>query len=128
MIRNVEPTISISLFRNLFKVFSRGTLRILKSNVANRVEELKTFARSHEQVFFVGGLKSSNAKVLFEHCREANPNTLFVSSPDEIQKSDILPVETIGICGATSTPLWLMRACKDKIETLWNTTLKQSVC
>ena len=97
-------------------------------NVANRVEELKTFARSHEQVFFVGGLKSSNAKVLFEHCREANPNTLFVSSPDEIQKSDILPVGTIGICGATSTPLWLMRACKDKIETLWNTTLKQSAC
>ena len=97
-------------------------------NVANRVEELKAFARSHEQVFFVGGLKSSNAKVLFEHCREANPNTLFVSSPAEIRQSDILPVETIGICGATSTPLWLMRACKDKIETLWNTTLKQSVC
>ena len=95
-------------------------------NVANRVEELKQFARTHDQVFFVGGLKSSNAKVLFGHCKEANENSWFVNSPDQITRENLQKVETIGICGATSTPWWLMRACKEKIETIWNTTLKQS--
>lgn len=97
-------------------------------NVANRVANLKAFAAEQDLVLFVGGKKSSNAKVLFEHCREANPNTLFIESPEEISRETILqqsgltnhneagkPVK-IGICGATSTPLWLMEQCKNKIE------------
>jgi len=86
-------------------------------NVANRVEKLRAFAQSQDLVIFVGGKKSSNAKVLFEHCRDANPNSIFISSPDEINLSpatcNLQP--KIGICGATSTPLWLMEQCRNKL-------------
>lgn len=96
-------------------------------NVANRVEKLQTFARQHDLVLFVGGRKSSNAKVLFQHCLDANPNTRFISSPDEIEKEigeEISIVHcqlSIGICGATSTPLWLMEACRDSVLQLQGT-------
>lgn len=87
-------------------------------NVANRISKLRTFAQAQEYVIFVGGKKSSNAKVLFQHCCEANPCTIFVSNEEELT-NDLLAtccrVEKIGICGATSTPLWLMERCKDKI-------------
>ena len=91
-------------------------------NVANRVANLKAFAAGHDIVLFVGGRKSSNAKVLFEHCREANPNTVFIEQPEEV--AEILstlnaPLSTkIGICGATSTPLWLMEQIKTAVEQL----------
>lgn len=101
-------------------------------NVANRVSQLQAFARSNDLVIFVGGSKSSNAKVLYQHCLEANPNTLFVSSADELnnlttkwsnseatcQPSDLSGEAglKIGICGATSTPLWLMEKVKEEIE------------
>ncbi len=91
-------------------------------NVANRVAELQTFSRENDIVLFVGGAKSSNAKVLFQKCVEANPNTLFISSPDELEealeqsglagKADL----KVGICGATSTPLWLMQKVRDKLS------------
>ena len=90
-------------------------------NVANRVAQLKEFARANDIVVFVGGAKSSNARVLYKHCVEANPNTVFVSSPDEVNekisnlKSQISNLK-IGICGATSTPHWLMEECKKQIE------------
>lgn len=80
-------------------------------NVANRVEKLRRFAQANDIVIFVGGKKSSNAKVLFQHCQETNSRTIFVSS-DTGLTDDILSachnVEHVGICGATSTPLWLM--------------------
>ena len=90
-------------------------------NVANRVAQIQTFARSNDLVIFVGGSKSSNAKVLYQHCLEANPNTLFVSSADELNNlttkwSDSEAGLRIGICGATSTPLWLMEKVKEEIE------------
>ena len=90
-------------------------------NVANRVAQLQAFARSNDLVIFVGGSKSSNAKVLYQHCLEANPNTLFVSSADELNNlttkwSDSEADLRIGICGATSTPLWLMEKVKEEIE------------
>jgi len=89
-------------------------------NVANRVQHLQGYARAHDVVIFVGGSKSSNARVLYNHCKEANPNTLFVSSPDEAEekisnlKSQISNLK-IGICGATSTPQWLMEKVKERI-------------
>ncbi len=91
--------------------------------VANRVEQLKQFAREQDIVLFVGGTKSSNAAVLFNHCKDANPNTLFISSPDEvIEKLSTfgfrLSTCKIGICGATSTPLWLMEQVRDKLTKL----------
>lgn len=88
-------------------------------NVANRVAQLKAFAQSQDLVLFVGGRKSSNAKVLYAHCLEANRNTLFISSPDELDTllpKDLAPNTRIGICGGTSTPLWLMEEIKNKIE------------
>jgi len=90
-------------------------------NVANRVKELQDFARANDIVLFVGGSKSSNARVLYKQCVEANPNTFFVSSADEINSlrtkwSDSDAGLRIGICGATSTPLWLMEECKKQIE------------
>ena len=90
-------------------------------NVANRVAQLQAFARANDLVIFVGGSKSSNAKVLYQHCLEANPNTLFVSSADELNNlttkwSNREAGLRIGICGATSTPLWLMERVKEEIE------------
>lgn len=92
-------------------------------NVANRVEKLQNFARSNDIIIFVGGKKSSNAKVLFQNCQQVNPRTVFVSSEEELS-SDILSAccatERVGICGATSTPLWLMQRCKDRLEEYCN--------
>ena len=93
-------------------------------NVANRVKELQDFARANDIVIFVGGTKSSNARVLYNHCKEANPNTFFVSSPDEIDDfkfqisnlSNTNPDLKVGICGATSTPLWLMEAVSERLS------------
>ncbi|MBO7234671.1 MAG: 4-hydroxy-3-methylbut-2-enyl diphosphate reductase [Paludibacteraceae bacterium] len=86
--------------------------------VANRIPNIRRFAEENDVVFFVGGKKSSNGKVLFEHCREANPNTFFVSGPDEITETQLQQCEgkKIGICGATSTPLWLMVDVKNLID------------
>lgn len=95
-------------------------------NVANRVAQLQDFARANDIVLFVGGTKSSNAKVLFNHCKEANENTFFISSAEEVEnlKFEILnhkstnPDLRIGICGATSTPLWLMEQVRDQLTNL----------
>ena len=93
-------------------------------SVANRVEQLMQFAREQDIVLFVGGEKSSNAAVLFGHCKEANPNTVFITSPDEVKdKLASFNVQLssfnlkVGICGATSTPLWLMEQVRDKLIT-----------
>ena len=84
-------------------------------NVANRVKKLQDFARNNDVVIFVGGKKSSNAKVLFNNCLEVNSCTIFVSSEADITP-DILEqchkAEKVGICGATSTPKWLMEDVK----------------
>ena len=90
-------------------------------SVANRVKELQAFAQANDIVIFVGGSKSSNAKVLYNHCKEANENTYFVSSADELNNlttkwSNSEAGLRIGICGATSTPLWLMEKVKEEIE------------
>jgi len=102
-------------------------------NVAGRVAGVQTFARQNDIVVFVGGRKSSNAQVLFARCRDANTRTVFVSGESEltpawIRELNIGADTKIGICGATSTPLWLMEKCKSKIEELWNMQSKQSGC
>ena len=84
--------------------------------VANRLENIRCFAASHDLVFFVCGRKSSNGRVLFEACRTVNPNTHHVEDASQIDLDLITPVtQSIGICGATSTPGWLMEACREKI-------------
>ena len=89
--------------------------------MANRVKRLQDFARSNDVVIFVGGKKSSNAKVLYNHCLEVNSSTVFVSSVDDLTDEmvrDCHSVERVGICGATSTPKWLMERIKLKIESV----------
>jgi 4-hydroxy-3-methylbut-2-enyl diphosphate reductase len=76
--------------------------------VANRVNNLREFANKHDVVLFVAGKKSSNGKILFNQCLEVNNHTYLIANASELDKSWIEGKETIGICGATSTPRWLM--------------------
>lgn len=93
-------------------------------SVANRVAQLQEFAKAQDLVIFVGGGKSSNAKVLYNHCLEANPKTIFVSSPDELENKlaeyreqiQTNPDWKVGICGATSTPLWLIERVSERLS------------
>lgn len=84
--------------------------------VANRMEKMKDFAKNHDIVFFVSGAKSSNGKVLFEMCREVNPHTYQISDESEVDVSLLKGAESVGICGATSTPLWLMEKVAQTIQ------------
>ncbi|HEY0244534.1 MAG TPA: 4-hydroxy-3-methylbut-2-enyl diphosphate reductase [Mucilaginibacter sp.] len=84
--------------------------------VSNRDKDLPAFARKFDKVVFVSGIKSSNGKVLFEVCRKHNPNTYFVSSISELKESMFTPGDTVGIAGATSTPMWLMEEVKAELE------------
>lgn len=76
--------------------------------VANRMPNIRRFAATHDLIFFVSGRKSSNGKVLFGECLKVNPNSHLIDSPDEIDTGLFEGVRSIGICGATSTPKWLM--------------------
>jgi 4-hydroxy-3-methylbut-2-enyl diphosphate reductase len=83
--------------------------------VSNRDIELRVFAKKYDRIIFVSGTKSSNGKVLYNICKENNPNTYFISNKDELQMDWFTPNEKIGVCGATSTPMWLMEEVKDAI-------------
>ena len=83
--------------------------------VANRMPNIREFTASHDLVFFVCGHKSSNGKILFQECRKVNPNTWQIDRPEEINKELLRQARSIGICGATSTPKWLMEACRKVI-------------
>ena len=85
--------------------------------VANRMPNISAFATRHDLVLFVCGRKSSNGKVLFNECKSVNPNSHLIEGPEEIKKEWLDRVRTIGICGATSTPKWLMEQCRDAIIT-----------
>ena len=117
-----QTTKSVEGFQNLVKAIHEKSSNFeyhdtICRSVANRVKELQDFARANDIVFFVGGTKSSNAKVLFNHCKEANENTYFISSPDEVDLSKITNPDTrVGICGATSTPQWLMEAVSERLS------------
>ena len=84
--------------------------------VSNRYEELGDFASSYHKVVFVSGKKSSNGRVLYEVCLKHNPNSYFVSDPLELKPEFFEEGDTVGICGATSTPMWLMEQVKTVLE------------
>jgi 4-hydroxy-3-methylbut-2-en-1-yl diphosphate reductase len=84
--------------------------------VSNRDLELREFVKNFDKVLFVSGTKSSNGKVLYGVCKEFNPNAYFISAPEEIQPEWFSENDTVGICGATSTPLWLMEEVKTAVE------------
>ena len=86
--------------------------------VANRLPNIKAFASSHDWIYFVAGKKSSNGKMLLEECRKANPNTIFISEVKEITEPLPAGVRRVGVCGATSTPKWLMEEVAVRIQEL----------
>ena len=89
--------------------------------VANRIPNIREFARSHDLVLFVCGKKSSNGKVLYEECRSVNAHTHLVSDIDELDATWLEGKSNIGICGATSTPRWLMAQFQERVKQIIGT-------
>ena len=87
-------------------------------SVANRMPNISQFAARHDLILFVCGRKSSNGKVLFNECLRVNPNTHLVEDAQEIEPAWLNGIQSVGICGATSTPRWLMEQCRDAIQQL----------
>jgi 4-hydroxy-3-methylbut-2-enyl diphosphate reductase len=86
--------------------------------VSNRDKDLRRFAAQYDQIVFVSGTKSSNGKVLYQVCKSTNPQTHFISNVQEIVPEWFQPGQSVGICGATSTPLWLMEQVRDRLLNL----------
>ncbi|MBO4723224.1 MAG: 4-hydroxy-3-methylbut-2-enyl diphosphate reductase [Muribaculaceae bacterium] len=85
-------------------------------SVANRIPQIRAFAARHELVLFVCGKKSSNGRNLFNECVDANPNSHLISNENDIDPCWLEGINSVGICGATSTPRWLMTQVKDHID------------
>ena len=92
-------------------------------SVANRIPQIREFAARHELILFVSGAKSSNGRILFAECKDANPESHLISSENDIDPSWLEGKERIGICGATSTPRWLMQRVSDTVQQL---TIKET--
>jgi 4-hydroxy-3-methylbut-2-enyl diphosphate reductase len=86
--------------------------------VSNRDKDLRKFAQQFDQIVFVSGTKSSNGKVLYQVCKDTNPATHFISKVEEISADWFKPGQSVGICGATSTPMWLMEQVRDVLLAL----------
>lgn len=117
--RQVQEEIKNKLKKDGFPV--EHNLKVSHSicnRVKNRVPHLKEFVKNQDLAIFVAGKKSSNGKILFEHCKEVNPNTHFVSMLDEIEREWFTGIERVGICGATSTPFWQLEEIANKIQAL----------
>ena len=87
-------------------------------SVANRMPNISLFASRHDIILFVCGRTSSNGKVLFNECLRVNPNSHLIEGPEEIEEQWLEGIESIGICGATSTPKWLMEQCAEKLRAI----------
>jgi len=90
--------------------------RTICGQVSNRKKEIEGFAKKHQVVVFVSGEKSSNGKMLYEICKATNPNTFIVYNSDGVQKDWFKGFDDVGVCGATSTPVWLMQLVADRIN------------
>jgi len=86
--------------------------------VSNRYEELEEFVAGYDKIIFVSGKKSSNGKVLYDVCKKYNVNSYFISNVEELDSSWFAQNDKVGICGATSTPMWLMEKVKAQLESL----------
>lgn len=86
--------------------------------VASRLPNIQAFALKHDWIYFVAGKKSSNGKMLFDICRKTNPNSIFISDVEEITEPLPPGVKSVGVCGATSTPKWLMEKVAVRIREL----------
>lgn len=86
--------------------------------VSSRGNKLKTFAQKHDTIIFVSGLNSSNGKVLFELCKQVNPNSYLVANLKAMRTEWFVHSKSIGVCGATSTPRWLLQDVVNQIKKL----------
>ncbi|MFD3000509.1 4-hydroxy-3-methylbut-2-enyl diphosphate reductase [Pontibacter toksunensis] len=84
--------------------------------VSNRDKDLRRFAAKFDKIIFVSGTKSSNGKVLYQVCKDTNPHTYFISKVEELKPEWFQLGDTVGICGATSTPMWLMETVRDALQ------------
>jgi 4-hydroxy-3-methylbut-2-enyl diphosphate reductase len=108
-----QTTKSTESFYSIHKKLTEAGIEVdlndtICRQVSNRDAELRNFARKFDSVVFVSGVKSSNGKVLFQACLESNPRSFFVSSANDLRREWFRQGERVGICGATSTPMWLM--------------------
>jgi 4-hydroxy-3-methylbut-2-en-1-yl diphosphate reductase len=118
-----QTTKSLKQFYNIIEALqSKGIeVKVVDSicrQVSNREQELREFCRRFDAIVFVAGQNSSNGKQLYEICRQENKNTNFVSSVEEIKASWFSSGQKVGICGATSTPLWLIEKVKEYLLSL----------
>jgi 4-hydroxy-3-methylbut-2-enyl diphosphate reductase len=88
--------------------------------VANRIPQIRQFAAQHELILFVSGAKSSNGRILFAECQDANPESHLISGEADIDPTWLEGKNRIGICGATSTPRWLMQRVSDTVQRITN--------
>jgi len=114
-----QTTMSVEkLYTVREKLEEAGIHVILKDTVCRQVsgrkEQMQEFCRKHDVIIFISGVESSNGKVLYDACREVNPRSHKISAVDEIDPSWFLYDNTVGICGATSTPSWQMEEAKEK--------------
>lgn len=121
-----QTTQSVALFERLCKIIEDrltdgATLTAddtICRRVSSREEHLRSFAKSHDIVIFVCGRKSSNGKVLYNICLEENPRSYNIEEASELQTEWFAGAKSVGVCGATSTPLWLMESVAKQIEKL----------
>ncbi|MEP1086751.1 4-hydroxy-3-methylbut-2-enyl diphosphate reductase [Algoriphagus sp.] len=117
-----QTTKSTDKFYEINKVLKDNDIEVNTNDticrqVSNRDKELRDFATKFDKIVFVSGTKSSNGKVLFNVCKDTNANTYFVSNSDQIEPDWFVENDRVGICGATSTPMWLMEQVKERILT-----------
>jgi 4-hydroxy-3-methylbut-2-enyl diphosphate reductase len=115
-----QTTKSMDSFYNISSELQKAGLEVEENDticrqVSNRDKELRDFASKYDIIIFVSGTKSSNGKVLYQVCKDRNPNTHFISDPEDLDISWFSSNVSVGICGATSTPMWLMEEVKQKI-------------
>lgn len=118
-----QTTKSTKSFYNITETIREAGKNVIANDticrqVSNRDEDLRRFSAKYDKIVFVSGTKSSNGKVLFNVCKETNPHTYFISNKTEIIPAWFEKGDTIGICGATSTPMWLMEEVKSELEKL----------
>jgi 4-hydroxy-3-methylbut-2-enyl diphosphate reductase len=117
-----QTTMPLDLFNQIKEKIeqrAQNSVRIhdtICRQVANRVPHLQNFANQYDAILFISGPKSSNGKLLFEICKKQNQNTYFISSPNDINMQWFTHTQSIGICGATSTPQWLMELVKHHVQ------------
>jgi 4-hydroxy-3-methylbut-2-enyl diphosphate reductase len=111
----------VDVLRSKMKPFFLDSVPLHVTNsicghVSKRGEHLAEFSKNYDVVVFVSGSKSSNGKVLLEICRKNNPNTHWVSGPEDVNFDWFRNADSVGVCGATSTPQWLMESVSHKIN------------